>query len=59
MAHDYGHVPLAFEPNEGQFDPRIRYVSRSSAYTLFLTDQDSVITLPCSAAPCPEGMIHV
>ncbi len=31
-------LPLYFEPNVGQSDPRVRFLSQSSRYSLFLTD---------------------
>jgi len=31
-------VPLRFEANQGQADPRVKFLSRGNGYTLFLTD---------------------
>jgi len=36
---------IAFEANKGQMDPRVRYMSRGAGYALFLTDDESVLTL--------------
>jgi HYR domain-containing protein/beta-propeller repeat-containing protein len=36
-------VPLAFEANDGQTDPRVKFLARSSGYTLFLTSSDAVL----------------
>jgi len=36
-------VPLFFEANQGQADPRVRFLSRSSGYTLFLTPEETVL----------------
>ncbi len=36
-------VPLFFESNQGQTDPRVRFLSRSSGYTLFLTPEETVL----------------
>src|SRR5579862_2466282 len=47
---DSGHVPLHFEPNAGQFDSQVRYVSRGNGYTLFLTDTGVVMALDGGAA---------
>ena len=41
----YGRLPLSFEPNVGQFDPEVRYVSRGGGYTLVLTDTEAVMVL--------------
>jgi len=45
VARAYGRLPLAFEANEGQFDPRARYVARGAGYTLFLTRSSAVMSL--------------
>src|SRR5256885_9181003 len=39
----YGKVPLTFEPNRGQTDPRVRFLSRGSGYTVFLTSNEAVL----------------
>ncbi|HEV3339502.1 MAG TPA: SBBP repeat-containing protein, partial [Pirellulales bacterium] len=36
---------LAFEPNVGQTDAQVRYLSRGDGYALFLTDTDAVLRL--------------
>jgi uncharacterized repeat protein (TIGR01451 family) len=41
----YGHLPLIFEPNQGQSDRRVKFLARGSAYGLFLTAQSAVLTL--------------
>jgi Beta-propeller repeat/Domain of unknown function DUF11 len=41
----YGHLPLMFEPNQGQTDSRVRFIARGSGYGLFLTDQEAVLSL--------------
>ena len=45
----YAALPLAFESNQGQFDPRVKYLARGNGYTLFLTANDAVISLYSSA----------
>jgi uncharacterized repeat protein (TIGR01451 family) len=42
---DYGRLPLHFEANEGQLDKRVRFVSRGSGYSLFLTQTEAVLAL--------------
>ena len=39
----YARLPLAFEPNRGQTDPRVKFLSRGKGYTLFLTSTEAVI----------------
>jgi hypothetical protein len=41
----YAKMPLAFELNEGQTDPRVKAFSRGSGYGLFLTADESVVVL--------------
>ncbi len=40
-----GALPLAFEANQGQTDPQVRYVARGNGYTVFLTANDTVFAL--------------
>lgn len=41
----YGKLPLSFQANNGQTDSRVKYLSRGAGYTLFLTPQESVLSL--------------
>ena len=43
---DYGKLPLAFEANQGQTDQKVRFLARGRGYTMFLTDDAAVLTLP-------------
>src|SRR4029077_17584222 len=45
-AKAYGNLPLSFEPNTGQADARVRFLSRGPGYTLFLTSEEAVLALP-------------
>jgi len=45
LLESYGKRPLSFEANQGQTDPRVKFISRGSGYTLFLTDTEAVLTL--------------
>ena len=38
-------LPMAFEPNQGQADEEVRFISRGSGYTLFLTSEEAVLLL--------------
>jgi hypothetical protein len=42
---DYGKLPLAFEANLGQTDAQVNFLSRTGAYSLFLTGDEAVLTL--------------
>src|SRR5690348_13599319 len=39
----YAKLPLRFEPNMGQSDPAVRYLSRGPGYALFLTEDHAEI----------------
>jgi hypothetical protein len=45
LAQQLGNLPLAFEPNQGQSDSRVRFLSRGNGYTLFLTDTGPVLAI--------------
>ncbi len=46
----YHHLPLIFEPNQGQSDPEVKFLAHGSGYGLFLTADKAVLTLRRSAA---------
>ncbi|MBM3494356.1 MAG: hypothetical protein FJX72_08560, partial [Armatimonadetes bacterium] len=41
----YGSLPMAFEPNVGQTDPSVTFMSRGSGYAVFLRPTDATIVL--------------
>jgi hypothetical protein len=45
VIESYGKLPLSFEANQGQTDRRVKFVSRGSGYTLFLTEDSAVLSL--------------
>ena len=45
LAAAYGRLPLSFEPNRGQTDSRVKFLSRGNRYSLFLTDSSAVLAL--------------
>ena len=38
-------LPLSFEPNRGQTDPRVQFLSRGPGYTVFFTKDETVLSL--------------
>lgn len=44
-ATEFANARMAFEPNRGQADRSVRYLSRGPGYTLFLRDQDAILAL--------------
>ena len=45
LAKNYGKLPLSFEPNRGQTDPQVKFLSRGRGYGLFLTGSEAVLAL--------------
>jgi hypothetical protein len=45
----YSRVPLHFEANHGQTDPQVKFVTRGSGYSMFLTPTETVVALTRSA----------
>src|SRR5258708_2987363 len=50
FAAQYGKLPLSFEVNRGQIDPRVKFLSRGSGYTMFVTPTEAVLALSKSGA---------
>jgi hypothetical protein len=42
VAANYGKLPLHFEPNQGQVDGRVRYLTRLPEMTIYLADDEAV-----------------
>ncbi len=45
LAAAYGQVPLGFEVNKGQTDPRVNFLAQGAGYTAFLTPTGAVTEL--------------
>jgi hypothetical protein len=41
----YGNLPMRFEENRGQTDPRVQFLARGAGYSLFLTSSEAVLAL--------------
>ena len=54
----YAALPLAFEANEGQTDPQVKYLARGNGYTLFLTPSDAVFSFRSTSAPDNDRVGH-
>jgi hypothetical protein len=48
LTESYGKLPLRFEPNRGQADSHVRFLSRGPGYTMRLLDQGAEIALSAS-----------
>ena len=42
----FASLPMSFEPNVGQSDPRVKFLSRGTGYTLFVTSDEAVLSMP-------------
>jgi hypothetical protein len=56
-AESYGKLPLSFEANHGQADGRVKFLSRTGGYTLFLTGDEAVLAFSGKRAKdaAPKG----
>jgi hypothetical protein len=45
IAASYGKRPLSIEPNQGQTDARVQFVSRGEGYTIFLSPTSATFAL--------------
>jgi hypothetical protein len=58
LQHAFGKMPLQFEANRGQTDRRVKFLSRGSGYSLFLTPTEAVFALqkpPATPATIPSA----
>lgn len=46
---NYGKLPLTFEANQGQTDPRVKFLAHGHGYSVFLTSGQMVLALRSSA----------
>ncbi|OFX21373.1 MAG: hypothetical protein A2V77_07865 [Anaeromyxobacter sp. RBG_16_69_14] len=53
LAAAYGKLPLAFQENLGQADPRVRFTARGLGMDVFLTETAGILAL---AGDRPEGL---
>lgn len=45
MGNLYARLPLSFESNKGQADPRVEFLARGNGYNLLLTGNEAVLVL--------------
>ena len=55
VSEAYGRLPLSFEINQGQTDPRVRFIARGPGYETFLTATGAVLALHGGAATDGEA----
>jgi hypothetical protein len=54
LAAGFGRLPLSFEANQGQSDGRVRFLARGAGYTIFLTDDEAVLSLHKGTGSAPR-----
>jgi hypothetical protein len=52
LIETYGKLPLHFEPNQGQAQKDVKFLSRGAGYSLYLTADEAVLVL---AKPNPDA----
>ncbi len=57
VSESYGKLPLHFEANHGQTDKDVRFLSRGSGYSLYLTASEAVLVLVKSDAKAQEESV--
>jgi len=55
ILESYGQLPLSFEPNAGQTDGRVKFLSRGPGYTVFLTNDEAVLALSAGSKKSSSG----
>src|SRR5438309_1904707 len=48
IANQFAQLPLRFEANAGQTDPRVKFLARGAGYTVFFTGTEVTLALPSS-----------
>jgi len=51
----FGHLPLSFEPNQGQVDRKVRFLTRSLDSVLSLNASEAIFTLPSQPNAAPKS----
>jgi len=53
------NLPLSFEPNLGQTDQRVKFLSRGRGYTLFLTKDQAILRIERRKEKGESGIVHL
>lgn len=53
----YANLPLSFEPNRGQTDSRVKFLSRAGHRTLWLTNEEAVLAVGRPSRPSRNGAL--
>jgi hypothetical protein len=55
VSEGYGKLPLSFEANHGQADSKVKFISRGSGYSLFLSPTEAIVALSKRALSNAKG----
>src|SRR5215831_18436435 len=61
ISQNYGKLPMLFESNRDQTDPRVKFIARGSGYSMFLTDNEAVMRLridDCGSRIADRGFVN-
>jgi Beta-propeller repeat len=58
-ADNYGKLPPSFEANRGQTNPRVKFLSRGSGYTVFLTSNEAILLLRKGKSTGASAALHM
>jgi hypothetical protein len=53
------NMPMAFEPNRGQSDARVQFLTRGAGYTVFLTATEAVLALARAADTTSTAVVRM
>jgi uncharacterized repeat protein (TIGR01451 family) len=56
---DLSHLPMRFEPNQGQTDQQVKFLARGAGYGVFLTRGQAVLTLGALASGSRSNAIRL
>jgi hypothetical protein len=56
LAKNYGQLPLRFQANVGQTDPRVQFLSAGNGSMLFLSSTEAVFRLDRPASDIPDSL---
>ncbi len=64
VARNYGHLPLRFEANQGQFNQAqtpspVQFFARGVGYSLSLTNQEAILALRKSKSSSKADVLHM
>lgn len=59
IAGSFARLPLRFERNDGQFAPRVKFLSRGPGYAMWLTAAEAVVALQPDDNATPPSVVRM